>query len=110
MEDSGCRRKHMGSMAVHHHSIDSKYQGFVFAFWIGIVSQFFVLRQQFQTLAKIIGGISVSFVPKIENIQQVRCLIVTNEDQIEVSLQVYHNHVGRKNMMVMTYDGKTRLQ
>ncbi|KAJ0948634.1 hypothetical protein HanRHA438_Chr01g0029481 [Helianthus annuus] len=87
MEDSGCRRKHMGSMAVHHHSIDSKYQGFVFAFWIGIVSQFFVLRQQFQTLAKIIGGISVSFVPKIENIQQVRCLIVTNEDQIEVSLQ-----------------------
>ncbi|MFS7931217.1 hypothetical protein Hanom_Chr04g00353411 [Helianthus anomalus] len=43
---------------------------FVFAFWIGIESQFFVLRQQFQTLAKIIGDISVSFVPKIENIQQ----------------------------------------
>ncbi|MFS8018211.1 hypothetical protein Hanom_Chr15g01389461 [Helianthus anomalus] len=44
IEDLGCRRKHTGSMAVHRHNIDSKDQGFVFAFWIGIESQFFVLR------------------------------------------------------------------
>ncbi|MFS7956507.1 hypothetical protein Hanom_Chr07g00655411 [Helianthus anomalus] len=72
MEDSGCRRMHTVSMAVHCHNIDLKDQGFVFAFCIGIESQFFVLRQQFQTLAKIIDDISVSFVPKIEIIQQVR--------------------------------------
>ncbi|KAJ0747912.1 hypothetical protein HanOQP8_Chr05g0195051 [Helianthus annuus] len=71
MEDSGCWRKHTGSMAVHRHNIDSKDQGFVFALWIGIESQYFVLRQQFQTLAKIIGDISVSCVPKIEIFKRV---------------------------------------